>query len=85
MFSCVCRGHNELDNPTLTQPLMYKVIRNRPSVPDLYAKQLQVCVYVCVCVCVCTCTHTWVRACMCVCVCICACGCMDSLTLGVST
>ena len=47
------RGHNELDNPSLTQPVMYKVVDNRPSVPDLYTKQLEVCVHVCMCVCVC--------------------------------
>ena len=37
------RGHNELDNPSLTQPLMYDTILNRPSVPDLYTKELVVC------------------------------------------
>ena len=49
---CLCRGHNELDNPSLTQPLMYKVVDNRPSVPDLYAKQLEVCACVHMCMCV---------------------------------
>lgn len=34
-------GHNELDNPTLTQPVMYDVIEKRSSVPDMYAKQLK--------------------------------------------
>ena len=83
MFSCACRGHNELDNPTLTQPLMYKVIKNRPSVPDLYAKRLQeVCVYVCVCqttpggVCVCVCVCVRVRVCVCVRACVCMCVCV---------
>ncbi|KAL7293329.1 hypothetical protein TKK_0013100 [Trichogramma kaykai] len=28
------RGHHELDDPTLTNPLMYKIINNRPSIPD---------------------------------------------------
>jgi len=30
-------GHNEMDDPTFTQPLMYKAINSRGSVPDLYA------------------------------------------------
>lgn len=33
-------GHNELDEPSFTQPLMYKVIRSRPNVPDAYADKL---------------------------------------------
>lgn len=33
-------GHNELDDPTFTSPLLYNVIHNRSSVPDLYAKKL---------------------------------------------
>ncbi|XP_062545136.1 probable 2-oxoglutarate dehydrogenase E1 component DHKTD1 homolog, mitochondrial [Armigeres subalbatus] len=33
-------GHNELDDPTFTSPLLYKVIHNRGSVPDLYANKL---------------------------------------------
>lgn len=33
-------GHNELDDPTFTNPLLYKVIHNRSSVPDVYAKKL---------------------------------------------
>ena len=36
------RGHNELDNPTLTQPVMYQVIGSRSTVPDAYAKKLEV-------------------------------------------
>ena len=34
------RGHNELDEPSFTQPLMYEKIRSRSSVPVLYEKQL---------------------------------------------
>lgn len=33
-------GHNESDEPSATQPLMYKVIRARKSVPELYAQKL---------------------------------------------
>ncbi|NWH07049.1 MAG: 2-oxoglutarate dehydrogenase E1 component [Alphaproteobacteria bacterium] len=33
-------GHNEGDEPSFTQPLMYKKIRSRPSALDLYAKRL---------------------------------------------
>ncbi len=33
-------GHNEADEPAATQPLMYQVIRNRPSTRELYASQL---------------------------------------------
>lgn len=35
-------GHNELDDPSFTQPLMYKVIKNRKSIPDSYADELVV-------------------------------------------
>lgn len=35
-------GHNELDDPSFTQPLMYSTIRNRKSIPDMYADQLVV-------------------------------------------
>lgn len=34
-------GHNEMDDPTFTNPLMYDVIHSRSSVPDEYAKKLQ--------------------------------------------
>ena len=29
-----------MDDPTFTQPLMYDVVENRPSVPDMYATEL---------------------------------------------
>ena len=35
-------GHNELDDPSFTQPIMYDVIRNRRSIPDKYALGLVV-------------------------------------------
>ncbi|KAJ8309133.1 hypothetical protein KUTeg_014007 [Tegillarca granosa] len=36
-FICYRRwGHNEIDDPTFTQPIMYNVIQNRRSIPDLY-------------------------------------------------
>ncbi|KAF8498860.1 dehydrogenase E1 and transketolase domain-containing protein 1 [Gautieria morchelliformis] len=33
-------GHNELDEPAFTQPLMYQTIRTRKSVPTLYEERL---------------------------------------------
>ncbi|KAI0312699.1 dehydrogenase E1 and transketolase domain-containing protein 1 [Amylostereum chailletii] len=33
-------GHNELDEPAFTQPLMYEQIRSRKSVPALYEQRL---------------------------------------------
>ncbi|XP_069765757.1 2-oxoadipate dehydrogenase complex component E1 isoform X2 [Narcine bancroftii] len=33
-------GHNELDEPSFTNPTMYKIIRSRQSIPDQYAEQL---------------------------------------------
>ena len=34
------RGHNEIDDPTYTNPGMYKTIYSRSSVPDLYKNNL---------------------------------------------
>jgi 2-oxoglutarate dehydrogenase E1 component len=40
-FVCYRRhGHNELDDPTLTQPVLYEQIRNHPTVVELYRKRL---------------------------------------------
>ncbi|XP_044746657.1 probable 2-oxoglutarate dehydrogenase E1 component DHKTD1, mitochondrial isoform X2 [Coccinella septempunctata] len=33
-------GHNELDDPSFTNPLMYKIIRSKKTVPDLYSEKL---------------------------------------------
>ncbi|CAI9720641.1 probable 2-oxoglutarate dehydrogenase E1 component DHKTD1, mitochondrial [Octopus vulgaris] len=33
-------GHNELDDPMFTQPIMYKAVESRMSIPDTYAQQL---------------------------------------------
>lgn len=33
-------GHNEIDDPSFTQPTMYQKIENRVSVPDIYANSL---------------------------------------------
>ncbi|GFY41628.1 probable 2-oxoglutarate dehydrogenase E1 component DHKTD1, mitochondrial [Trichonephila inaurata madagascariensis] len=33
-------GHNELDDPTFTNPMMYKIIHSRKSVPNIYAEKL---------------------------------------------
>uniref|UniRef100_A0A2K6T6U7 2-oxoadipate dehydrogenase complex component E1 n=1 Tax=Saimiri boliviensis boliviensis TaxID=39432 RepID=A0A2K6T6U7_SAIBB len=36
-------GHNELDEPFFTNPIMYKIIRARKSIPDTYAEHLIAC------------------------------------------
>uniref|UniRef100_A0A8C8RNY5 2-oxoadipate dehydrogenase complex component E1 n=1 Tax=Pelusios castaneus TaxID=367368 RepID=A0A8C8RNY5_9SAUR len=33
-------GHNELDEPFFTNPSMYKIIRSRKSIPDMYTERL---------------------------------------------
>ena len=34
------RGHNEIDDPSFTNPVMYQAINSRRSIPDLYSEQL---------------------------------------------
>ena len=33
-------GHNELDQPSFTQPLMYAIVKNMKPVRDVYRQQL---------------------------------------------
>ncbi len=34
-------GHNEGDDPTFTQPLMYRIIRDHPATREIYAQRLE--------------------------------------------
>lgn len=35
-------GHNELDDPFFTNPKMYKAVRGRDSIPNIYANNIVV-------------------------------------------
>ena len=41
MFCYRRHGHNEADDPSYTQPILYRKIRQHPSVAALYSEQLQ--------------------------------------------
>jgi len=41
MFCYRRYGHNEGDDPTMTQPLMYKAVKDQPSTRELYARRLE--------------------------------------------
>lgn len=41
MYAYRRRGHNEGDEPSFTQPLMYEVIRKRPTVRESYVERLE--------------------------------------------
>src|SRR5207253_4425882 len=34
-------GHNEADEPSFTQPLMYEIVRRKPPAREIYARQLE--------------------------------------------
>ena len=38
MYSYRRWGHNEADEPSFTQPLVYKAIEHRPTIRDSYLK-----------------------------------------------
>ena len=39
-------GHNEMDDPSFTQPIMYNKIKSRATLPDAYADKLVVCIHI---------------------------------------